>query len=89
MKIKTNLFKNQYPCEICGDIATEKHHRFSNSKVNRKLYSKLIDDDRNIMFLCQACHVAFKPKFDEKEFCEKLGIKIRGKSYGFRQQIYN
>lgn len=70
-------------CKICGSTKyLQKHHMFSQSKLNIKLYSrKLIDDPKNIMTLCINCHL-YKtiPKWNEKEFCEALGIKPRSKT---------
>jgi len=69
-------------CEICGIYTyLQAHHKFSNTKLNRKLYGKLLDHEKNIMFLCQSCHTNEKAlKFTEREFCEALGIEIRSKS---------
>jgi len=68
-------------CKLCGKQATDKHHLFSNTKQNRSLYGKLIDDTLNIMYLCNDCHIggASIPKLTEKEFCKKLNIEIRSK----------
>lgn len=68
-------------CQICGGIATDRHHLFSQTKLNRRLYGKLIDDERNIMYLCNGCHLNKSiPKMTEREFCEVMGIEIRSKS---------
>jgi hypothetical protein len=58
----------------------QRHHLFSNTKLNRKLYGKLIDHPRNIVYLCEQCHL-WKPvpKLTELEFCEKLNIKPKSK----------
>lgn len=70
------------PCELCGKQATDRHHIFSQTKWARRLYGVLIDDPRNIMYLCNSCHLnKIIPKMDEKEFCAKMGIKPRGKEY--------
>ena len=52
---------------------------FSQTKQNRKLYGKLIDDLRNIMPVCADCHPK-APHLTEREFCERLGIETRSKS---------
>lgn len=69
------------PCELCGKrIAEHKHHLFSQTKWARKLYGKLLDDPRNIMYLCSVCHLNKAiPKMNEQEFCQKLGITPRSK----------
>lgn len=74
--------KSRATCKLCGRKATDKHHLFSNTKQNRELYGKLLDDPRNIMYLCNDCHVggASIPKLTEREFCEAIGIEIRSKS---------
>lgn len=70
-------------CEICRRPATQRHHKFSQTKWARKLYGKLIDDPRNIMMVCEHCHSSHQsPKlihWSEKEFCEALGIQPRSK----------
>lgn len=63
-------------CEICKiKQATEAHHKFSQSKLNIKMYGDLINNPANIMYVCEACH-KWKPipKFTEQEFCDALGI---------------
>ena len=69
-------------CEICKERQAEhKHHMFSNTKLNRKLYGKHIDRSENIMFVCSVCHLNKSiPKLTEKEFVDILGIGIRSKS---------
>jgi hypothetical protein len=68
------------PCEKCHkNLATERHHKFSQTKMNRKKYGKLIDDKKNIMYLCYNCHhnkLNREDKWNEKEFCINLGIDI-------------
>jgi hypothetical protein len=63
-------------CSICGRKATDRHHLFSNTRHNREMYGKLLDDDRNIVWLCNGCHVggASIPKMTEKEFCSIMGL---------------
>jgi hypothetical protein len=44
-------------CEACNENeATEKHHKFSQTKLNRKLYPDFIHDARNIQYVCEECH---------------------------------
>lgn len=69
-------------CEACNkNIATEKHHRLSQSKLNRRLYGDLLESPHNIMYLCYDCHHN-KPveKLSELEFCKFLGIEPRSKT---------
>lgn len=48
------------PCENfkdCGNVATDKHHCFSQTKVNVRHYGrKLIDSEFNIRYYCNQCH---------------------------------
>jgi len=68
-------------CEICGMIATDRHHLLSQTKLYKKLYGKLIHDEKNIMYLCNRCHLNKTiPKISEKQFCEIMGIEIKSKS---------
>lgn len=92
-KIKTNLSEVIMQCEnedcitsvVCHVRADAKHHLFSNTKTNRKLYCELMDDDKNIMFIKNSCHITKSiPKLTEKEFCDKLGIKTRSKSMQYK-----
>ena len=69
-------------CNNCKKRKAEhRHHIFSNTKLNRKLYGKLLDDKKNIQYLCSICHLN-KPllKYTEKQFCKLLMIKIRSKT---------
>jgi len=69
------------PCEVCKkEPATDQHHLFSQSKVNKKLYGKLIHHPSNIIFICRKCHLnSTIPKMTEQQFCDKLGIEVRSK----------
>ena len=70
-------------CENCGTTENiHKHHLYSQTKQARELYGKLLDDPRNIVYLCNDCHVggASIPKLTEREFCTMLGIEVRSKS---------
>ena len=69
-------------CEKCRiKVATERHHLFSNTKKNRKLYKEYIDKQQNIQMLCYDCHHN-KPldKLTEKQFCDIFKIEPRSKS---------
>jgi hypothetical protein len=69
-------------CEQCySRPAVHRHHVFIQSKINRKLYGKLIDDSKNIQRLCCECHLNKPVKhFSEKEFCALFGIQTRSKT---------
>lgn len=69
-------------CEICKTYtATEIHHKFSQTKLNKKLYKDFIHHKDNLMRLCYNCHHN-KPveKWTEKQFCDHFGIEPRSKS---------
>jgi hypothetical protein len=76
-------------CQKCySRQATERHHKYSQG-VSRKgkpskarqLYGDLLDDPRNIQYLCYDCHHN-KPldKLSEIEFCIMLDIEPRSTS---------
>ena len=69
-------------CENCGyKKATELHHKFSQTKLNKKLYPEFIHHRDNLQELCYDCHHN-KPvtKWTEIEFCEHFKIMPRTKS---------
>jgi hypothetical protein len=64
-------------CVICGKKATQKHHKFADTKVNREKYKKLLDADFNLIDICHDCHVSHNNYIlcrdyvlNEKEFLE-------------------
>lgn len=63
--------------------AVHKHHILSQAKHYRKKYGKLLDDRRNIQYLCYQCHECsvkdelILDKFTEKQFCEALKIEFK------------
>ena len=71
-------------CEKCRERAAENcHHLFPQTRVNRRLYGKLIDAPCNIQHLCLRCHMGHNGKVEhisEAEFCAVLGIETRSKS---------
>ena len=68
------------PCAICHTKpASQGHHMFPQTKVNRRLYRALLDDSRNMMPVCADCHPS-APHLSEREFCERLGIATRSKT---------
>lgn len=82
--MKKNGIPFQRKCQLCRrNMATEAHHLFSQTKLNKKLYPEYIHDRRNIVYLCYECHHNKPiPKFTEQEFCDRMGIKPRSKSGG-------
>jgi hypothetical protein len=78
---KNRMKSKRFVCSECGKKAVHKHHLFEQTKQNREFYGKLLDDLRNIKYLCDDCH-EWKPvqHISEKEFCELLGIEIRSKT---------
>jgi hypothetical protein len=67
-------------CEACGKKeATQRHHKFSQTKWARELYGDLLDDARNIQLCCADCHVSHASPnlihWSECEFCKALGIE--------------
>jgi len=73
-------------CQLCHkNTSQQKHHLFSRTKWALKLYgAKLLDDPRNVLYVCEACHL-WKPipKFTELEFCQALDIQPLSKKYQF------
>jgi 5-methylcytosine-specific restriction endonuclease McrA len=50
-------------------MANHRHHLFSNTKKNREIYGKLLDEPFNIVYLCVDCHLSKSiPKYTEAEF---------------------
>jgi len=68
-------------CENCGvRVAEHRHHKFSQTKLNRKHYPKHIDRPGNIVYLCSICHLNKSiPKWTEKEFCAYFNLEIISK----------
>lgn len=68
-------------CQVCfKNLATQIHHKLSQTKLYKKLYGHLIHDIRNLVHVCADCHLTKPiPKWTEREFCEALGITPRSK----------
>jgi hypothetical protein len=61
--------------------AVHRHHIFENTKLNRKLYGKLLDNDPNIQYLCEGCHLNDSvDHMGEEAFCAMMDIEVRSKS---------
>lgn len=78
--IKLSKFKRICECSaLCVEIGTQHHHRYPDTKNNRKLYGDLLDEDENIKFASNKCHEKMG-HFTEVEFCEAIGIEPRSKT---------
>lgn len=72
-------------CPACHSHKTswQKHHKFHNVVWARNLYGYLMDDFRNIQFVCSNCNTSHAgiglTHWTEKEFCENIGIEPRSK----------
>ena len=73
-------------CEVCRKaLATQIHHRLSQTKLYKRLYKNLIHDMRNLVNICENCHMTKPiPKWTEREFCQALGIPARSKTERMR-----
>jgi hypothetical protein len=62
-------------------MATQIHEQYGDTKDNRRLYGRLIDDSINAKPSCAHCNVghANVTVWNEYEFCEALGIEPRSK----------
>ncbi len=81
IEVAKSRMQSRRICKLCGGRATDRHHLLPQTKQNRALYGKLIDDPANIIYLCNDCHLNKSiPHMTEKEFCEKLNIEIKSKS---------
>ena len=63
--------------------ATQRHHKFSNTKLHRKLYSDYINHPDNIQKVCPNCHIGEAEgliRWDEMQFCENFRILPRTKT---------
>lgn len=73
-------------CIFCGsNFFLGRHHKFPQTKLNRKLYGDLLEDLRNLQEpVCGNCHAGHaSPKliyWREWEFCEALGIEPRSQT---------
>ncbi len=46
-------------CEKCGtEPASQKHHMFPQTKLHRKIYGKMLDEEWNLQRMCVKCHVS-------------------------------
>lgn len=84
--IEGNLYMIK-PCEICGLPTLPFHHKFSQGKLNRELYGKLIDHPDNKQYICLSCNSSHQGQasgklivWHEIDFCRHFGIALRSKS---------
>lgn len=69
------------PCQVCGkQVATQRHHKFSQTKRARKVYGKLLDEVFNIVRVCADCHTSHAHIPDnmiwsEREFRENASAR--------------
>ena len=82
-------------CDFCGlKPATQRHHKFSQTKMNRATYGLLMDRPFNIMYGCVDCHVSHRAVpskyiWDEKTFRESAvehGYKVPRGTKSYRQK---
>jgi hypothetical protein len=72
--------QTKHYCALCGSHATQKHHKFSQTKWAIEKYGRrLIDDPRNIEYICYNCHSSHAKippelNWNEKRFREEMGI---------------
>jgi hypothetical protein len=80
-KYKIALSSIYTPCDTakCWERAVHHHHKFSDTKIMRRIYGSLLDDDTNILLLCKKCHDN-PVKQSEEDFCKGVGVKPRSKS---------
>ena len=82
-------------CIICGKdcgLFAQRHHKFSQTVVNLKLYGKKrINDKRNIQYpVCGRCNISHAAQgkgleiWREEKFCEVMGIEPRSKNSKLR-----
>lgn len=69
-------------CEVCRKSpATQIHHLLPQTKVYKKLYGKMIHHPKNLMRVCEDCHMTKPiPHYTERQFCEALEIIPRSKT---------
>lgn len=81
---------NMNKCSICKKsqvLFIQRHHLFSQTNVNKRLYPDFIHDNRNILIVCADCHLTKTiPKYTEKEFCKVMGITPRSKTERFKNE---
>ena len=46
------------PCECCGEPTLPLHHKYPNTKSNKKEFGEVIDWDFNKQFICAGCNTS-------------------------------
>ncbi len=54
-------------CETCTNSIEDFHHRLANTKVNNKLYPRLIQSIFNCVGLCRWCHEKYSHQYNITE----------------------
>jgi hypothetical protein len=71
-------------CQLCKkNEITDRHHKFSQTKLHINLYPEFIHDEKNIQLCCNGCHlskVSGLEIWSEMRFCDEMGIVPRSKS---------
>ncbi len=68
-------------CDKCHlKQATQRHHRFPQKKLHRKIYGKILDQPFNIIFVCADCHTSHakidrNDIWNEREFREEATFR--------------
>ena len=67
-------------CRLCGvNTIVSDHHKFRQSKTNRKLYPDFIDRNENLeKSVCNKCHEDLR-NISEFDFCAMFNIEMRSK----------
>jgi hypothetical protein len=84
--------KGKHYCLLCGNQATTKHHKFSQTKWAIEKYGKkLIDDEKNIEWICLDCHgshAKIPPEliWSEKKFRAVMGLDKVDENYNYSKE---
>lgn len=91
--------KGKHYCSLCGSLASNRHHKFSQTKWAVEKYGrKLIDDDKNIEWLCMDCHsshnkISPELNWTEKKFRAIMGLDKIDNNYNYAKdsvkEIFN
>jgi len=77
MSLQEDIKAWNHLCEICHNRqATQRHHKFSQTKQNRKKYGKLLDERFNILYVCADCHSSHAKITDEHRLTEQQFINL-------------
>ena len=68
-------------CELCNmRLSSQWHHKFSQTKHNKKHYGKLIDEPFNLCRVCMNCHASHAniphwAKWNESDFRYEANVQ--------------